>query len=236
MKIKGKRGADGLYDVRVKDKIFKFPSVTRIIGTMKNPELDNLKMDIGDPKEFGKITRRAANRGSVMHLFLENYSIGLKHGMTRDEALLYTQKTTNKEIEEQYTDYEKETGLDLFYNLYHSPFVEQMKKPLLIEGLMVSFEFEYAGRTDIVYNDRSIEIVLGDYKSSSGIVLEGTTKYIKYKLQLAAYWNAFEETRKHRIKEAIIWVSHPTGYQRIVLTKQEYPIYLEYFLKLRRAY
>ena len=207
--ITGERGPKGLYEIKVKDKSFKFPSVTTIIGTMKNPELDRLKKDIGDPEEFRKITRRAANRGNVMHLFLENFAIGLDRKLSQDESLLFSQRETNKSIT-KYTEYEQEKGLDLFYNIYHSPFTDEILKPLIIEGLMVSFKNKYAGRTDLVYADMSKEIILSDYKSSSQIVLEGTTKYIKFKLQLAAYWNAFEELHKSRkIKEAVVWVGHP---------------------------
>jgi hypothetical protein len=233
--ITGERAPNGLYDIKVKDKVFKFPSVTTILGTMKNPELDKLIKDIGDKDEFKKITNRAGNRGNVMHLYLENFAIGLDRKLSQNDALLFSQKETNKAII-KYTEFEQEKGLDFFYNIYHSPFTDEILKPLVIEGLMVSFKEKYAGRTDLIYADVFHNIILSDYKSSSAIVLEGTTKYVKYKLQLAAYWNAFEEIHKHKIKEGVVWVGNPTGFQKIVLSKHEYPIYLEYFLKLRREF
>ena len=97
---------------------------------------------------------------------------------------------------------------------------------------MVSFEYKYAGRTDIIYLNESNEIVLGDYKSSSNILEPHSNKVIKYKLQLAAYINAFEELYNKEIKEGVIWVANPMGFQKFILTKYEYPIYLNYFKQI----
>jgi len=240
IQIKGNRNNFGIYEISLesKDSVkkFKFPSVTTILGLMKNPELEQLKKEIGDPKEFKRISSTAANRGNVMHLFLENFCLGLQQGFSKNNSLLFSQQKTNKIIEQIYEKSEIEKGIDLFYNLYHSPFIDEMKKPLLIEGLMVSFLNKYAGRTDIIYQDNRNKIILGDYKSSSNIILPGSIKEIKYKLQLSAYINAFEETRNLKIFEGVIWVGHPTGYQKIVLSKYEYEIFLQYFLQLRKEF
>ena len=236
MEIKGERNDQGLYEINVKDKEFKFPSVTTILGIMPNPELDELKKDIGDEKQFNNITRKAGNRGNVMHLYLENLSKGFLKGFSKKDALIFSQKKTINEVESKYSTEEIDKGMDLFYNIFYSSFLDELKKPLFLESLLVSFKHGYAGRTDIIYANTSNEIILGDYKSSSSIVLKDSTKYKKYKLQLAAYINAFEELTKKEIKEGVVWVGHPSGYQKIILSKEEYPKYLEYFLKLKDKY
>lgn len=228
---KGERGKNGVYDITYDDKKFKFPSVTTILSTVHDSHLEKLKTELGKEK-LHEVSMRAANRGSVMHLYLENYAFALKAKGDKDKALLYSQSKTFETVKEIYSEGECEKGLDFFYNIFHSKFVDEFVKPLLIEGLMVSFKDKYAGRTDIIYKDHNNVTVLGDYKSSSYIVLPGSFKEVKYKLQLAAYINAFEEVYKQIVGYGVVWVGHPQGYQKIVLSKDEYPIYLTYFKSL----
>jgi len=228
---KGERGKNGVYDISYGMETFKFPSVTTVLSSLHDKGLENLRSEIGE-KCLNEISMRAANRGSVMHLYLENFAYALKAKGDRNKALLYSQKKTSDSVKNVYTIEECEKGLDFFYNIFHSEFIEEFKHPLLIEGLMVSFINKYAGRTDIIYKDFKNLIVLGDYKSSSSKVLPGSFKEKKYKLQLSAYINAFEEVYKMEIGYGVVWVAYPQGYQKIVLTKSEYPKYLSYFKSL----
>lgn len=235
-KLTGERASDGKYDINVKDKNFRFPSVTTIIGTMKDPELESLKEEIADPEAFKKISMNAANRGTVMHAYLENLCIAIKDGMPRDQALLFTQSKTVNDLSTKYSEEQMAKGLDLFYNIYHSDWMDEMKMPVVMEGLMISFKYKYAGRTDLIFVDKTGKLVMGDFKSSSRIVHPLSTKYVKYKLQLAAYTNAFEEIRKKKIHRGEVIIGHPNGFQKITLSRFEYPIYLDYFLKLRKNF
>lgn len=235
MDIKGNRGDNGIYEIEYKNKTFNFPSVTTILSKYKDPEVEALCQEMGIDA-FSKVSSDAAERGSVMHLYLENYAKALMATNDKNRSLLYTQKKTPQALEFQKTDpkiFEK--GRNLFYNIYHSEFIDQFHKPLLIEGLMVSFKYQYAGRTDIVYVDKDMNIILGDYKTSSNILTPHSNKVIKYKMQLAAYINAFEEMYGKSVKEGIVWVSNQTMHQKFVLSKYEYPIYLDYFIKLCAA-
>jgi len=230
MQIKGKRGSGGIYNIKYKDKEFNFPSVTTIISKFRDPYLEELQKEIGDD-DFKKISLNAANRGSVMHNFLENYTKAYSKFKDKDKSLLYSQKKTPREFK----DFDSsiiEKGRNLFYNLYHSEFLEEMHKPLLIEGLMVSFKYKYAGRVDLIYLDNTKQIILSDFKSSSKYIDITSNKIIKFKLQLAAYINAFEEIYNKTIECGVIWVSYPGGIQKIILTKFEYQIYLNFFLNL----
>ena len=233
--FKGIRGARGLYDVSsAKGDKYKLPSVTTILGMYKDPDLEKFFKEVS--KEDQKsITANAANRGTAMHQFLENYAVAYKHTKDKVKALLYTQKKTPHQISE-FTERQRDTGMDFFYHLYHSEFTEEMQTPIVIEGLMVSLKNKYAGRTDLVYGDQLNRIVVSDYKSSGKKLNERSFKVVKFKLQLAAYMNAYEEMTGQKVHEGVVWVGHPTGYQKFVLHKTEYPIYLSHFLALRHEY
>ena len=233
MKVTGTRGPGGVYKIDKDGEEFNFKSVTTILSKLKDPEVAGLLAEIGK-EQFDKISQNAADRGSVMHMYMENYAKYLMKTGDREKSLEYTQKKTPIDFKD--TDpkiFEK--GRNLFYNLYHSEFMDEFYKPLMIEGLMVSFKYKYAGRTDIIYVNNDMEIILGDYKSSSKILEYSSNKVVKYKMQLAAYINAFEEMYNKEIKQGIVWVSSAQGWQKFVLTKYEYPIYLEYFKLLIAA-
>jgi ATP-dependent exoDNAse (exonuclease V) beta subunit len=234
MSITGERGPGGLYKIDFNNKNFHFPSVTTILSSLKDPELAELRTKMSE-SDFAKISKNGADRGSVMHMYLENYAKALIKYKDKDNALLYTQKKTPKDFENMDPKiFEK--GRLMFYNIFNSDFTSEFYKPLLIEGLMVSFKYKYAGRTDIIYGNQNDEIILGDYKTCSRVLEYHDNKIIKYKLQLAAYINAFEEMYNKNIKEGVIWLSNVYNCQKIVLTKFEYPIYLEFFKKLVMNY
>lgn len=234
MKITGERKQDGIYEIDYDNSKYNFPSVTTILSSLKDPEVDQIRTDVGI-EEFAKISSNAAARGSVMHNYLENYALALMKYKDKEKSLLYTQKKTFDNFKELDSKlFEK--GRNLFYNVYHSDFKNEFHKPLMIEGLMVSFKYKYAGRTDCIYCNESNEIILGDYKTCSKVLSYQSNKVIKYKLQLAAYINAFEELYQKNISAGVIWVSSNYECQKFVLSKFEYPIYLNYFLKLVEQY
>jgi ATP-dependent exoDNAse (exonuclease V) beta subunit len=233
--FKGERGKYGLYDITAEDgKKYKFPSVTTILGMYKDPDLEKFFEEVSKEDQKSIMTN-AANRGTAMHQFLENYAIAYKHSKDKVKSLLYTQAKTPKQIE-NFTEKQKDTGMEFFYNLYHSEFTDEMQNPLIIEGLMVSRKKGYAGRTDLIYGDHLDRIVVSDYKSSGKRLDEHSFKEQKYTLQLAAYMNAYEEMTGKKVHEGVVWVGHPNGYQKFILHRAEYPIYLSHFLMLRTMY
>lgn len=232
--LKGNRNSEGLYEIEFGNKKVKYPSVTTILQLLEDQEVKELQSKM-DPEMWDYVSRRGADRGSVMHMYLENYAIALKKGMTSDNALFYTQKKTPTQfpkVEKKFFD----LGRDFFYNIYHSTFCDEFAKPVLIEGLMVSPTHKYAGRTDIVYIDNNGKLVMGDYKTSSKVIGDYQRKLVKYKIQCAAYANAFFELYGKKPDYGIIWVAHPEGYQRIIVHENEMDVYLNCFLYLVDKY
>lgn len=230
MNVQGERNSEGYYEISLKDKNVKYPSVTTILALLKDAEVAELK-DKLDPAVWEYVSKRGADRGSVMHSYLENYAIALKNKKSKDDALLYTQQKTPtlfKNVDPKFF----ELGRNFFYNIYHSDFSTEFEKPLLIEGLMISPKYKYAGRTDIVYVDHEHNIVMGDYKTSTMPIGEYQRKLIKYKLQIAAYANAFYEMYGKKPKYGCIWIANPTECQRVIVHENEMDIYLFAFLHL----
>lgn len=192
--------------------ITKFmPSVTTILAFEPSPYLQELEAKIGK-EELKRIGARAAGRGSAMHKFLENYMICIKNGGHADTCLLYTQKKTIKDLEEE--GFERDRigmGRDLFYNFVYENIFDDVKKVLFTEKFLWSLKHLFAGTTDFGYLSLNDKIIITDFKSASGI--RGADVIKKYKKQLAAYTLAFEENHNKKVHEAQIWISHPAGVQ-----------------------
>ena len=112
MQLSGKRGAGGVYDILYNFNTFKFPSVTTILSSLKDPDLISLRSNMST-EEFDKISKNAADRGSVMHMFLENYAKALLYSNDKDKSLAYSQIKTP----EEFKDLDKkifEKGRDFF--------------------------------------------------------------------------------------------------------------------------
>jgi ATP-dependent exoDNAse (exonuclease V) beta subunit len=228
--LKGERNSEGFYEIEIKDKKVKYPSVTTILALLEDAEVDALKSEM-DPKMWEYVSRRGADRGSVMHSYLENYAIALKNKLSTDDALLYTQKKTPmlfKSVDPKFF----ELGRNFFYNIYNSDFLTEFKEPVQIEGLMISPKYKYAGRTDIVYVDNEGNLVMGDYKTSTKHVSDTQRKLVKYKLQIAAYANAYFEMYGKKPKYGCIWMANPTECQRFIVHENEMDVYLFAFLHL----
>lgn len=236
-KLKGERGKDGLYTIKLDgyDKEVKYPSVTTILSTLEDAEVAELKEKL-DPEMWDYVSRRGADRGTAMHLYLENYAIALKKGLTKEQSLFFTQKKTPKDLATMDAKF-FELGRSLFYNIFNdSDFQKEFVKPVMIEGLMVSPKYKYAGRTDIVYIDNEGKLVMGDYKTSTKTIGDYQRKLVKYKLQCAAYANAFYELYGKMPDYGVIWVGTPDGCQKFIVHKNEMDVYLNSFLFLVDKY
>ena len=228
--LKGNRNSEGFYEIEFGEKRAKYPSVTTILSKLEDNEVAELKGNLS-PEVWEYVSRRGADRGSVMHSYLENYAIALKQGKNPDDALEYTQRTTPT----LFPDVDKkffELGRNFFYNIYQSDFLTEFAKPVLIEGLMVSPKYKYAGRTDIIYYDNEGKLVVGDYKTSTKVVTDYQRKLVKYKIQAAAYAQAYFELYKKKPDYAAIWIATPEGCQKYIVHANEMDVYLNCFLYL----
>jgi len=211
------------------------PSVTTILGSETSAYLEDLESKIGKEK-LAAIGERAAGRGTAMHKFLENYVICLKNGGNVDVCLLYTQKKTLEDLRNESTPEDRISyGRDLFYNFIHEETFTTVKKVLFTEKFLFSLDHVFAGTTDFGFLDNSDRIIIADFKSASGI--RGDEVISKYKKQLAAYTLAFEERHKKKtVKEAQIWISHPTGVQMVKMDQEEIQAKKSEFIELAQKF
>lgn len=191
------------------------PSVTTILSLVSSAYLADLEREIGKD-ELKKISDRAAIRGTAMHKFLENFVICLKKCGDLEKSLLYTQRKSTDELLHDFDKATVDSGRALFYNIYHSGMFKDVKKVLLSEGFLYSEKYLYAGATDFCFADWASKIVITDFKSASSPRGEETVK--KYKLQGGAYSIAFEEMYDRKVDRIEIWISHPDGIQREIVS------------------
>jgi hypothetical protein len=224
-----------VYMVKDEDGIKLYPSVTTVLSSEPQPWLEKLASDIGQ-EELAKISERAANRGSVMHTYLENYLVCMGYRGPGDECLLYSQKKTAKELNEQYDPQTMERGRNLFYDMLESDLFVRMKRPLFSEKFLWSHQHMFAGTADFGYVDTTPVDgdIIGDFKSASSP--RGEEQVSKYKKQLGAYSIAYEERTGRKVKRAEVWISYGDGIQTIILEGEELEEAKRNFLTLCENY
>ena len=223
-----------VYMIKDGEEIRLYPSVTTVLSSEAAPWLDKLAADIG-AEELAKISQRAANRGTVMHNYLENYLICMGYRGKGDECLLYAQKKTAKEVAGKFDEKTIEIGRNLFYNMLESDLFNKMKKPLFAEKFLWSHEHLFAGTADFGYADEIPDgDILGDFKSANSP--RNDEQVTKYKKQLGAYTLAYEERTGRKVKRAEVWISYPEGIQAIILEGAELEKAKADFMKLCENY
>jgi hypothetical protein len=230
---KGRYGYWGAYKVnditKVEDKLI-VPSVTAVVNSKDDPELDNWIETVGKEKAE-MIMRLAGNRGTVMHMYMENFYAAWSKEGSHEKSMLYTQKKTNKQLKEDRPDIANkqiQTGRSLFYELLEEfGFVTEVHKVLGLENKIVNFTIPYRGAYDINYLHKDhksgkLKNVITDYKSASSFIKNDSVKERKYKLQLSGYWEAYEKMFNKELDSAKIWVSIKNGgTQEIQINKEE---------------
>lgn len=227
-----------VYVVNVDGKVRLYPSVTTVLSTEPQPWLEKLANDIGED-ELAKISKRAVNRGTVMHTYLENYLVCMGYRGPGEGCLLYSQKKTLKDLGETYDSETIERGRNLFYDMLNSKLFEQMKKPLFSEKFLWSNQWGFAGTADFGYEDFEVlqsgsEIIIGDFKSASSRRSDEQVK--KYKKQLGAYSIAYEERTQKKVKRAEVWIAYPEGVQEIILEGEDLQRAKDEFIALCKNY
>lgn len=110
---------------------------------------------------------------------------GVMGDYVHDVARLYGRQTLLvEELDDQLIGY---------YEAVKSFFAKRVKKILFTEAIVYNGTLGYAGTLDIAYQDHDNRVCVDDYKH--GILQPG------FKLQLAAYKDAFEKNHKIRVDE-----------------------------------
>jgi len=194
--IKWQKGSYGLPEAVYKIKV---PSVTSVLGEMiPDPEWDAFIAQVGKAKADA-IMIAAGNRGSSMHLFMENFISTYSKGKDVSEALRYTQEETPKQLKvDNIPDDKIEEGRKLFYKFYYSDYPNQYSDVIALEMGIYSSSLFYRGKLDILYRDKLFGLSLTDFKSSNGKIKKGSTKELKYFYQLGGYALALDEMYKEK--------------------------------------
>lgn len=211
------------------------PSVTTITSLLPNEKIEEFKRNVGKEKSE-EIARKAAERGTAMHLFLEDFMLHYNTTHNKKESLQVVQESTPQKLREAGIPNEAITkGRKLFYHFYGSNvLLEDFKFVSGIEEPLFSLQHGYAGTCDCTYFT-SNSIVLRDYKSSSR---EKSRDEIEaYFMQVAAYMHAYQEMYDLEVEKAQIMISNErTGLQVFELSSSEKDIYLNNFLQLLKQF
>lgn len=182
------------YQVVIDHKIYKFPSVTTVLSYIKDSRIEDMKASM-DPEMWEYVSKRGLSRGSVMHKYLENFLTKYQETKNKSAALFYTQTTTpiDTEVSSIYTDTNKffVLGRDLFYNFWYQNWFDDVRDVVFLEMPLFSLKYKYAGSSDYAYINNNLQLVLGDFKSSTSEKSESEIQ--KYKTQISAYMQAFWE-------------------------------------------
>jgi len=208
-----------------------FPSVTTITSLLPNPKLEEFKKNVGI-RESEEIARKAAERGTVMHLLLEDFIVEYNKTHNKSASLQKVQDYSPIKFKELGVSHESiSKGRKLFYNFYQSnQFLEDFKFISGVEEPLFSLKNGYAGTCDCSYFTGN-SIVIRDYKSSSR---EKTRDEIEaYFMQVAAYMNAYEEMYDLEVAKGQVMISNEkTGLHVFEITREEKDIYLDKFLQI----
>lgn len=199
--IKWVKGYKGLADAYVKIKV---PSISAIVSQIPDPELDAWIKEVGQEKA-DEIGKKAAQRGTAMHAFIENFLGELKISHDPTKALKVTQDKTPKLLkEENIPEYKIDEGRKLFYSYYYSDYCNSSFKVLGLEFPIHSPTYYFRGIIDLLYNQNLHGVSVTDFKTSSSYIKENSTKNKKYKTQLGGYSVGVEDMYKTKGKNLVI--------------------------------
>ena len=155
------------------------PSITTVLGSKENPSLDRWKKSIGE-KEAGKISKRAIDRGHIIHELCEKY--------LKNEPI------------------NKNSVMPWIWAMFLTirPFLDKLSNIHCLETTLYSEKLGIAGRVDCIADYESKTAVV-DFKGSTK---EKTIDHIEnYCLQITAYSLMFEELTLIPIKKSFIMMA-----------------------------
>lgn len=208
-----------------------FPSVTTITSLLPNPKLEEFKAAVGI-EESKQIASRAADRGTVMHLLLEEFILEYNKTHNRQKSLQHAQEASPIKFKELGLSQDAiAKGRSLFYRFYESPkFLEDFRFLSGTEEVVFSLNNRFAGTADCIYFGNN-NIIIRDYKSSSRE--KSNDEILSYYLQISAYMKAYEEMYDLEIAKGQIMISNgKTGLQIFEVHRDEVDIYFNQFLEL----
>lgn len=195
---------------------FKVPSVTTILSATAPKEkliaLQNWRKSVGE-KRATEITTEAANRGTRMHKWLENY---IKNGNTGDPG-------SNPFSQQSHTMAQSIINLGLsncdeFWGTEISLYFPQI----------------YAGTTDLVGIHKGVECIMDHKQTNKPKKREWIDDYF---LQLAAYATAHNEVYNTRIRKGVIFMcSKDNQYQEFIVEGVDFDNYVSLWYKKLEEY
>lgn len=228
------------YMVTIDEQTFFCPSVTTILSKMPNPKLDKMREEMG-AERMEKARDQAAQRGTVMHKWLEIFLEHIGSGCSPEYALELTQDEAPKEFE-GWPARALNIGRNLFYNFYYSEEWKRVNKIVFSESFMHTvFRGGWAGTADFAFIDHEGKCIVWDFKSASDMRTEEEVK--SYMLQVSAYLFMYIENYKD--KPGFIY---PTGgeilmanekdskLQKFYLPIEDMKGYLREFIALRQEF
>lgn len=214
---------------------YYLPSVTTITSLLPNEKLEKFIKDVGKERSE-EIARKAAERGTAMHLFLEDFMLHYNKTHNRKESLEVVQEITPKKLMADGIPEEAiKKGRRLFYNFYESDLLlENFKFISGVEEVLFSLKHGFAGTCDCTYFT-SNSIILRDYKSSSREKQEDEIE--SYFMQVAAYMVAYQEMYGLEVEKGQIMISNEkSGLHIFELSSSERDIYFARFLTLLKQF
>lgn len=209
------------------------PSVNTVLSIEESSYLAELEKSMGAEK-LKALGEKAMLRGSAMHCFLENYFIAYHHNPDHEKALLYTQKKSLKDLENNFLPEDIKLGRDLFYNLYLKGVVKQVKRVLFSEKILYSLKHKVGGTGDFGFENQKNLNILVDFKSSNSI--RDISIVNKYKKQIAGYAICYEEIYNKIISRGQVWISNPHDVQIELISTDELEIKKEEFIELSQKF
>lgn len=170
----------------------KYPSITTVLGDKEKPWLADWRNMLGE-KKADKEMKRAADRGTAVHLMIEKY-------LNNDPAPTEGQK------QEHISEYNSvKLRLKKINNIYTQ------------ESALYSDVLRVAGRVDCVAEFDGVPSII-DFKTSSN---DKTERMIEdYFLQTTAYALMFEEIYNIPIDQVVIIMSTEKGVVPLVFKKR----------------
>lgn len=186
------------YKVIKDSSTYYLPSVTTILKMKPTPKYDAIRAELGEEK-YKLAMQRAADRGTVMHKWLEEFLDYYGKHKNDVDAFRHTQQyiSTTTEFDTLATEKARamKIGRDLFYNFYHNKFwvnTSPIKNVLHNEVFMHSlFKGGWAGASDFVYEDFDGNHVIADFKSSR--IKKDPDEIDSYRMQIACYMFMYSE-------------------------------------------
>jgi len=207
---------------------WRYPRSSRILDIMDLPGLDKWRANVGTDKAE-EISSQSRDIGHEIHRIINELDTGRLRFAGADDPrwTMLTPEIKNGLIcWQQAQKYFKWTGV-------------------ASELLMVSHKYGYACMTDRVLKiDGELEIF--DWKSRRNILTDGYSEHFpqivaKIKMQLASYWNVFEEMTGKQIARARaipLYIDRGswTKDDQIILEKADFQDYFDGFLGLKKVY